>query len=227
MKILVADDDRELGEILTFALQRAGFDVVKAEDGEQALRLFGEAEPALVILDYNMPRLDGLEVCRRLRKVSAVPIIMLTVRNSEEDILRAFDSGADDYITKPFSPRQLIARIRAELRRTGAAPSGVITSGTLTLDPVRHDVQRAGAGAVNLTPLEFRLLHVLIQNRNQVLPVEDLVRHVWGHEETSGDRVLLKGLVRRLRLKIDTSDDGPSRIKAVAGVGYAYTEAAS
>src|SRR5512143_459455 len=107
MKILVADDDRELGEILTFALQRAGFDVVKAEDGEQALRLFGESGPALVILDYNMPRIDGLEVCRRLRKTSSVPIIMLTVRNAEEDILRAFDSGADDYITKPFSPRQL------------------------------------------------------------------------------------------------------------------------
>lgn len=227
MRILVADDDRELGEILTFALQRAGFDVVKAEDGEQALRLFGETEPALVILDYNMPKLDGLQVCRKLRATSAVPIIMLTVRNAEEDILNAFESGADDYVAKPFSPKQLIARIKAELRRAGMPQRGIITSGTLTLDPVRHEVTQPGFGPISLTPLEFRLLHVLIENRGQVLTVEDLVQQVWGHEETTGDRTLLKGLVRRLRQKVDLNPDVPSCIKTVVGVGYAYTEPAS
>ncbi|MBI5878710.1 MAG: response regulator transcription factor [Chloroflexi bacterium] len=224
MKILVADDDRELGEILTFALQRAGFDVVKAEDGEQALRLFGESDPALVILDYNMPKLDGLQVCRNLRTHSAVPIIMLTVRNAEEDILSAFEAGADDYVSKPFSPKQLIARIKAELRRAGLPQRGILTSGSLTLDPVRHEVRQSGAGAISLTPLEFRLLHVLIENRGQVLTVDDLVHQVWGHDETTGDRTLLKGLVRRLRQKIDLDGVTQSRIKTVVGVGYTYTD---
>ncbi|MCA1553049.1 MAG: response regulator transcription factor, partial [Chloroflexi bacterium] len=127
MKILVADDDRELSEILNFALTRAGFEVMHAADGEEALARFTETQPALVLLDYTMPKLDGLEVCRRLRATSSVPIIMLTVRNTEEQILHAFELGADDYITKPFSPKQLDARIKAALRRSSVSTPKMLT----------------------------------------------------------------------------------------------------
>src|SRR5256885_6623507 len=135
MKILVADDDRELSEILGFALVRAGFEVVRAADGEEALRQFDESHPALVILDWSMPKLNGLEVCERLRARSSVPIIMLTVHNQEEEIVRAFELGADDYVTKPFSPKQLVARIHAALRRAGATPPNLPAVGNLQLNP--------------------------------------------------------------------------------------------
>ncbi len=222
MKILVADDDRELGEILNLALTRAGFDVVRAMDGEQALELFAQTQPSLVLLDFAMPKLDGLEVCRQLRTQSSVPIIMLTVHNAEEEIVRAFELGADDYITKPFSPKQLIARVKAALRRSGASVSSALTVGDVRLFPERHEVLFGGGETVRLTPLEFRLLHVLMLNRGQVMSTDQLVEQVWGHEEHIGDRTLLKGLVRRLRQKVDVDPDRSSLIKTVAGVGYSF-----
>lgn len=222
MKILVADDDRELSEILRFTLTRAGFGVVSACDGAQALTLFATEQPALVLLDWMMPQVNGLEVCRRLRAQSPVPIIMLTVRNQEEEILQAFDWGADDYITKPFSPRQLVARIRAALRRAGAAAPGALSLGPLRLYPERHEVSRADVGTIRLTPLEYRLLHVLVINHGRVMSVDALVTEVWGHEEHVADRALLKGLVRRLRQKIDMDPTQPSLIKTVSGIGYAF-----
>jgi DNA-binding response OmpR family regulator len=223
MKILIADDDRELGEILNFALTRAGFEVVAATDGVQALEMFDAVGPALVLLDWSMPRMDGLEVCRRLRERSTVPIIMLTVRSQEEDVLRAFEAGADDHVAKPFSPKQLIARIRAALRRAGPAASGELSSGNLKLDPIRHALIRPDIGAINLTPLEFRLLHALAQNRDQVMSPDALIEQVWGHDEPDGGRTLLKGLVRRVRQKVDVDPDQPSLIKTVAGVGYLFS----
>ena len=223
MKILIADDDRELSEILNFALTRASFEVVSAADGVEALEMFDGEQPALVLLDWSMPRMEGIEVCRRLRERSSVPIIMLTVRNHEDDVLRAFEAGADDHVAKPFSPMQLIARIRAVLRRAGSPTGGELTSGTLRLDPIRHAVIRPDSGAINLTPLEFRLLHVLAQNRDQVMSPDAIVEQVWGHDEPVGGRTLLKGLVRRVRAKVDVDPDQPSLIKTVAGVGYLFS----
>jgi DNA-binding response OmpR family regulator len=222
VKILVADDDRELGEILSFALTRAGFEVVRAMDGEETLEQFATAQPALVLLDYSMPKLDGLEVCRRLRAQSAVPIIMLTVRSAEEEIVRAFELGADDYVTKPFSPKQLIARIKAALRRSGTSATVALSVGGIRLAPERHEAILGGGETIRLTPLEFRLLHILMLNRGQVMSADALVEQVWGHEEHVGDRTLLKGLVRRLRQKVDVDPEKSSLIKTVAGVGYSF-----
>ena len=222
MRILVADDDRELGEILSFALTRAGFEVVRAMDGEEALARFSQTQPALVLLDYSMPKLDGLEVCRRLRAQSSVPIIMLTVRSAEDEIVRAFELGADDYVTKPFSPKQLIARIKAALRRSGGAATAALSVGDIRLVPERQEVTLSDGQSIRLTPLEFRLLHSLMLNRGQVMSADDLVEQVWGHEEHVGDRALLKGLVRRLRQKVDVNPDKASLIKTVAGVGYSF-----
>jgi len=223
MKILVADDDRELLDLLGFALQRAGFEIVQASDGEQALARFQEHLPSLVLLDAAMPKLDGLEVCRRLRAQSAVPIIMLTVRNQEEDILRAFDLGADDYVTKPFSPKQLVARIKATLRRSGVCTPNFLSVGNVRLEPERHQVHLPGGEGIRLTPLEFRLLHVLMQNQGRVMGADELVEQVWGYEEDSGDRVLLKGLVARVRKKVDADPSQPSLIKTVPGAGYTFS----
>ena len=223
MKILIADDDRELSEILNFALTRAGFEVVSAADGVQALEMFDSQQPALVLLDWQMPRMDGLDVCRKLRERSSVPIIMLTVRNHEDDVLRAFEAGADDHVAKPFSPKQLVARIRAALRRAGPQAVAELSTGSLRLDPIRHAVIRPDIGTINLTPLEFRLLHVLAQNRDQVMSPEAIVEQVWGHDEPVGGRTLLKGLVRRVRAKVDVDPAQPSLIKTVAGVGYLFS----
>jgi DNA-binding response OmpR family regulator len=223
VKVLIVDDDRELSEILVFALTRAGFDVVAATDGVQVLEMFDAVQPALVLLDWTLPRMDGLEVCRRLRERSTVPIIMLTARNHEDDVLRAFEAGADDHIAKPFSPKQLVARIRAALRRAGPAAGGELSSGNLKLDPIRHALIRRDIGAISLTPLEFRLLHVLAQNRDQIMSLDALVEQVWGHDERGGERTLLKGLVRRVRQKVDIDPDQPSLIKTVAGVGYMFS----
>jgi DNA-binding response OmpR family regulator len=174
------------------------------------------------LLDYTLPKLDGLEVCRRLRVQSSVPIIMLTVRNQEEEIVHAFELGADDYVTKPFSPKQLIARIKAALRRSGVSTPSALSVGGLRLHPERHEVSRSGLGTICLTPLEFRLLYVLVLNRGQVMSADALVAEVWGHAEHVGDRTLLKGLVRRLRQKVDVDPSQPSLIKTVAGVGYTF-----
>ena len=222
MKILVADDDRELSEILNFALSRAGFEVVMAANGEEALALFHAEQPALVLLDVSMPRLDGFEVCRRLRAQSAVPILMLTVRDTEEEVLRAFDLGADDYVTKPFSPKQLVARIKAALRRGGGDAPAVLDAGPLRLDPERHEVSRPGAEAVRLTALEFRLLQVLVVNRGRVVPADELVAQVWECQRHVGDRALLKGLVRRLRQKLEADPAQPMWVQTVAGIGYTF-----
>jgi DNA-binding response OmpR family regulator len=220
MKILVADDDRELSDILGYTLMRAGFEVVSAADGQEALALFAEAQPSLVILDWSMPQLNGLEVCEKLRAQSAVPIIMLTVHNREEEIVRAFEAGADDYVTKPFSPKQLVARIQAALRRAGNTPANLPATRDLQLNPARHEVIRPGKGTIRLTPLEFRLLHTLVTRRGQVINSDELVTVVWGHEEHVADRTLLKGLVSRVRQKIDGEDAASSLIETVAGIGY-------
>jgi DNA-binding response OmpR family regulator len=219
LKVLVADDDLELAEVIAFALRQGGYAVLSAPDGPSAIDLFHAERPDLVILDVNMPRLGGFEVLRRLRAETTVPIMMLTVRSSEEDQVRGLDLGADDYLTKPFSPRTLLARVRALLRRGGAERPGNLQAGDLLLDPGSQSVRVAGGEPVRLTALESRLLQLFLTNPGVTLLTESLSRQVWGLR-AAGDRTLLKQLVHRLRRKVESDATAPERIVTVPGVGY-------
>jgi DNA-binding response OmpR family regulator len=220
MKVLVADDDRDLLELIGFALSQAGFLVVKAPDGPTAVRLFDAESPDLVVLDINMPGASGFQVCEAIRARSRVPVMMLTVRSEEEDLVRALELGADDFLSKPFSPRTLLARIKALLRRAGmesaAAP---VTAGRITLDLEDHTVQIAERAPVRLTKLELRLLQMLLAHAGRTVSSDRLLVHIWGHRN-SGDRQLLKQLVHRLRQKIETDPALPTRLQTAAGAGY-------
>lgn len=219
MKVLLVDDDTTLAEVTAFALRRAGFLVLNAYDGQQALALWADEQPDLVILDIQLPGLDGLSVCQAIRAQSTVPIILLTVRNSDEDIVQGLELGADDYVPKPFSPRQLIARARAVLRRSQALPRpDQLAFLDMVLDTSHQAVLRGGV-ALRLTPLEFRLLHYLLVNRGQIVPTEAILTHVWGYTD-SGDRALLKQLVYRLRQKLDPPESAGHLIETVPGIGY-------
>ena len=220
MKILVVDDDLELLGLISYALRQAGYLTVEATDGAAGLAAFQSESPALVILDVNLPRLSGLDVCRQIRAASATPVMMLTVRGAEEDQVQALDLGADDYLTKPFSPRTLLARVRALLRRAGGAERPApLVAGDFALDLEQQAVSVAGGAAVRLTRLELRLLQLLLANAGHTLPTERLLRHVWG-ARASDDRQLLKQLVHRLRQKIEADAAAPRYLVTVAGVGY-------
>ncbi len=220
MKVLLVEDDLALSDVVSFTLRRAGYEVQTAYDGLAALELFEAAAPDLVLLDLNLPRLDGLGVCRRVRAAGDVPIIILSVRGEDESVVRGLEMGADDYMVKPFSPTQLVARIRAVMRRSGvqATPSTLV-AGALTLDRSRGEVQRGDEAAVRLTGLETRLLEALMREPGRVMPTEALIAAVWGPE--GGDRTMLKQLVYRLRAKIE-NDSGPNSIETVPGIGYAF-----
>ncbi|HEX3128246.1 MAG TPA: response regulator transcription factor [Thermoanaerobaculia bacterium] len=221
MKILVVDDDQELLGLVAYALRQASYMVVEASDGAAALATFEREEPSLVVLDVNLPKLSGLEVCRKIRESSGVPVMMLTVRSAEEDQVQALDLGADDYLTKPFSPRTLLARVRALLRRAGSEKPAPLAAGDFTLDLERQCVTIAGGTAVRLTNLEVRLLQLLLANAGHTLPAERLLSHVWG-SRGAGDRQILKQLVHRLRQKIEMDAADPRYLVTVAGVGYAF-----
>jgi len=220
VKILVVDDDLELLSLIGYALRQAGYMVVEASDGQAAVEAFERESPALVILDVNLPRLSGLEVCRRIRNQSKVPIMMLTVRSAEEDQVQALDLGADDYLTKPFSPRTLLARVRALLRRAGEERPAPLDVGAFSLDLELQAVAVRGGEPVRLTRLELRLLQILLANAGHTLPAERLLAHVWG-SRGAGDRQLLKQLVHRLRQKIEGDAAEPHYLVTVSGVGYA------
>ncbi len=223
MKTLVVDDDRVLADVLAFTLRREGFQVILAHDGQAALQRWAEEQPDLIVLDVNLPRLDGFQVCRRIREQDDVPILLLTVRGEEDDIVHGLELGADDYITKPFSPRQLVARAHAVLRRAGKAATPALRRvGELTLDPGRRELRLGSGEPVSLTPLESRLLDYLMLNAGHVLPADAIINHVWGPE--GGDRDMLRQLVRRLRAKIAQAGEPgaaePGYIETVAGLGY-------
>jgi DNA-binding response OmpR family regulator len=227
MKVLIVDDDRVLADVLAFTMRRAGFEVIKAFDGEAALLRWAEEQPDLIVLDVNLPKLDGFAVCRRIREQADIPIVLLTVRQEEDDIVHGLELGADDYITKPFSPRQLVARAHAVLRRVGKMPAPAIRQvGELTLDPSRREICIGQGDTISLTPLETRLLDYLMLNAGHVLTNEAIIEHVWGPE--GGDRDMLRQLVHRLRGKISQawtsgaeSDITHAKyIETVPGLGY-------
>ena len=219
MKILAVDDDPDLLALVGFALTNAGYAVVKAGDTKAALAAFESELPNLVILDINLPSGSGFDVCREIRGRSEVPIMMLTVRGEEEDLVRAIDLGADDYLTKPFSPRTLLARVKALLRRAGIEGGDTLTTGVLSLDLESHTLSVSGADPLRLTRLETRLLQILIANVNRVVSTERLLTHVWGHRG-SGDRQLLKQLVHRLRQKLERVPAAAESLQTESGIGY-------
>jgi DNA-binding response OmpR family regulator len=220
MSVLVVDDDPELRPLVAFALRQGGFPVVEAATGEEALTAFAVEAPDLVVLDVNLPGIDGFEVCRRLREQSAVPVLMLTVRGEEEDLVQGLDLGADDYLTKPFSPRTLLARVRALLRRAGSAASGpVLTAGAIALDEERHTVRVGEGDEVVLAPLELRLLRLLLATPGRPVTPLRLLRHLWGDGNTA-DREHLKQLVYRLRQKIEPEPNAPRYLLTDPGAGY-------
>jgi DNA-binding response OmpR family regulator len=215
MKILVVDDDPDLLSLVGFALTQSGFVVVKAIDVPSALQVFAAESPDLAILDINLPGGSGFDICTAIRRQSRIPVMMLTARGEEEDLVRALDLGADDYLTKPFSPRTLLARARALLRRAGLETGGSMTVGSLRLDLEAHVLHVGEAPPVKLTKLESRLLQILIANAGHVVAREPLT-HVWGRG--SGDRQLLAA-VHRLRQKIE---EDPRRRGAADGGGGGY-----
>lgn len=222
MKALIVDDDLPLADVLAFTLRRAGFETVLAHDGVAALEKWQQERPDVIILDLNLPRLDGFAVCRQIRAHDDTPIIMLTVRDDEDDIVAGLKLGADDYVLKPFSPRQVLARVEAVLRRAGAPPitPEPICAAGLTLDMQRLELRRAPGQSVNLTRLEARLLEILMRNAGQVISAEALIEHVWGAE--GGDRAMLKQLVYRLRRKADAVLNLSAHLGTIAGVGYTF-----
>ena len=219
MKVLVVDDDRELRDLIGFVLRQAGYHVVEAHDGPSAVASHDAERPDLVILDVNLPGFDGFEVCRRIRVEAKTPVMMLSVRGEESDQVRGLDLGADDYLTKPFSPRTLLARVRAQLRRVGADKPAPLGAGAIVLDPDVQTVSVDGAAPSRLTNLEFRLLQLMVAHPNRTVPPDRLLRHVWGSRSTE-DRQLLKQLVHRVRQKIEADPAAPRFLKTVSGVGY-------
>ena len=223
MKALIVDDDLALADVIAFTLGRVGFETILAHNGQTALECWQAEKPDVVILDLNLPKLDGFAVCRRIRAKDDTPIIMLTIRDEEDDIVTGLKLGADDYIVKPFSPRQVVARVEAVLRRSGApqVTPGPLVVGKLTLDISRLELRHGKETIALLTRLEARLLEILMRNCGQVLPTERLIEYVWG--VAGGDRAMLKQLVYRLRRKIDVDTTHSLFLETIPGIGYTLT----
>ncbi len=217
-RILVVDDDTALAEMLGIVLRGEGFEPAFSVDGSAALEDFRSVRPDLVLLDLMLPGMDGIEVCGLLRAESGVPIIMLTAKSDTLDIVRGLESGADDYVVKPFNPKELVARIRTRLRPAPAVPDDTVHIGDLTLDVAGHEVRR-GETRINLTPLEFQLLLALALKPQQVFTREMLLEQVWGYHYKADTR-LVNVHVQRLRAKIEEDPDNPRVVLTVRGVGY-------
>lgn len=222
--VLVVEDDPAILELITFQLDKAGYRVIAATDGREALDRFRASHPDLILLDLMLPTIDGLEVCRRIRRVSSVPIIMVTARGQEDERILGLQTGADDYITKPFSPRELVARVEAVLRRTQAAGAAeaALVAGDLVLDRRRRRVTVAGR-EVELTPKEFDLLALLMAHQGEALERDTLFEHVWGYAYAGGTRTV-DVHIRRLRQKIGDDPQNPRYIETVHGIGYRFRE---
>ncbi|KXU18686.1 DNA-binding response regulator [Corynebacterium sp. HMSC06D04] len=218
-KILVVDDDPAISEMLTIVLEAEGFEPIAVTDGNEAVPAFHEHEPELILLDLMLPGMNGVDICRAIRSESAVPIVMLTAKTDTVDVVLGLESGADDYITKPFKPKELVARIRARLRRTDSSSSELIEVGDLVIDVPEHTVKRVDGEELSLTPLEFDLLLEMARKPGQVHTREALLESVWGYRHASDTR-LVNVHVQRLRAKIEHDPEDPQIVLTVRGVGY-------
>ncbi|MCB9130908.1 MAG: response regulator transcription factor [Anaerolineales bacterium] len=223
--ILVVDDEPKITKLARDYLERGGYRVVSAGDGKTGLAAFRHDQPDLVVLDLNLPGMDGLDVCRAIRRESDVPIIMLTARVEEVDRLIGLELGADDYITKPFSPRELVARVRAVLRRVrgGVQSPNLIQAGELEIDLKGHRALRDGE-PIHLTRIEFELLTTLAQHAGQTLSREQLLERIHGDAGVAGYDRSIDAHIRNLRRKIETDPTDPRIIQTVYGVGYRFSD---
>lgn len=222
MRILVVEDDRELTALLHFALARHGYDVHSAVNGEEGLAMWRKYDPDLVLIDVNLPRLSGFELARRARTEFSTPFIIVSARATEQDILDGFDLGADDYVTKPFSMQQLLARVRAVLRRQGMfrepVEDPVLRNANLSLD-TRRQLLRLGNRDVRLTPIESRIMRLLMERRNAVVETHSIIEEIWGYSSENVSS-LLKTHIHNLRRKLEIEPSVPELIRTVSGVGY-------
>ena len=217
-RILVVDDDASLAEMLTIVLRQEGFDSRMCGRGDLALAEFHDYRPDLVLLDLMLPGKDGIDVCKEIRAESGVPIVMLTAKGDTVDVVVGLESGADDYVVKPFKPKELIARIRARVRRFDTTEQESLVIGDLAIDVAGHSVTRAGA-PISLTPLEFDLLVCLARKPWQVFTREVLLEQVWGYRHAADTR-LVNVHVQRLRSKVEHDPENPEVVVTVRGVGY-------
>lgn len=225
-KILIVEDEKPISDIIKFNLSKEGYTVETAFDGEEALKCVYQFQPDLILLDVMLPKLDGFQVCRRVRETFTMPIIMLTAKEEEVDKVLGFELGADDYITKPFGMRELIARVKANLRRISLADSdkgqtgSVINAGALIIDLDRYEVSKNGK-VVDLTLREFELLKFLVTQPNQIFTREQLLKDVWDYEYF-GDIRTVDVTIRRLREKVEEDSSDPKAILTKRGVGYYF-----
>jgi DNA-binding response OmpR family regulator len=230
MKLLIVDDDRDLVDLLAFSLERAGFETVAAHDAPSAIGLIKAEHPDLIVLDINLGAWSGLDLLQDLRKTSQIPVVLLTARGREEDKVAGLDLGADDYVTKPFSHRELAARIRAVLRRhgqeppDGSSPLETLQVGTLTLKLAEH-AAFLDEEPLNLTVTEFRLLNCLASRAGTVVPTAVILKNVWGYEYPGGSDTV-RVAIYRLRRKIESDPAKPKFIQTVTGVGFILKAAA-
>lgn len=217
-RILVVDDDASLAEMLTIALRNEGFEPYVVGDGTQALPAVRELRPDLILLDLMLPGMNGIDVCRAVRNEFGVPIVMLTAKSDTVDVVLGLESGADDYMVKPFKHKELVARIRARLRRTDDEPAELLSIGPVEIDVPAHKVTRDGV-PISLTPLEFDLLVALARKPRQVFTREVLLEQVWGYRHPADTR-LVNVHVQRLRAKVETDPENPEIVLTVRGVGY-------
>ena len=227
MKVLVVDDDRVLADLVVFTLRRAGNEAILASDAVSAIRRWMEDKPDLIILDVNLPGTTGLEngfaICKRIRNESDTPIILLTVRGEESDIVHGLEAGADDYVLKPFSPRHLMARVQAVMRRfhpPGTSSPTKLSIDGLNFNPKLREVNLSDGTVKSLTQLESKLLESLMINAGQVLTLDDLISDIWG--AAGGSSEMLRQLVRRLRSKIEADPTNPYYVQNLPGLGYAF-----
>jgi two-component system response regulator RegX3 len=223
--VLVVEDEESFVDALTVSLRREGFQVQVARDGAQALEVFDAVAPDVVLLDVMLPKVSGIDVCRELRRRSKVPIIMVTAKGAEIDTVVGLEVGADDYVAKPYRMRELVARMRAVLRRSPEAPlaagdGDVLEIGDVSLDPDRHEVVIRGE-QVSLPLREFELLELLLENAGRVLPRHTLIDRVWGHDYV-GDTKTLDVHIKRLRTKVEPDPANPVHIVTIRGLGYKY-----
>ncbi len=224
LDILIAEDDRKIAELVAKNLEAAGFSCRQVHDGLTALHEVQRQRPRLLVLDVMMPHMDGIELTRQIRRDSDLPILMLTARSSEGDKVLGFEIGADDYLTKPFSTLELVARVRALLRRTtSVSRKEPLTRGPLTIDPSRRVVMRNGQ-PVELTSLEFDLLYFMASHAGRVYSREALMEQVWGEDRVVDPRSI-DSLISRLRKHLETDASHPRYIQTVWGAGYRFTEA--